>query len=330
MLKKLLLGLLIITMLIALTGCGSQNKEEGKITVVLDWTPNTNHAGLYVAQALGYYEELGLEVEIIQPPEDGALPLLAAGRADFAVSFQEEILTAIASAQSLPVTAVAAILQHNTSGIISLAQKKITSPRDMVGKSYATWGLPIEQAIIREVMNREGADFARLRLIPNTVTDVIAALQTDIDCVWVYYGWDGVATEVAGLDTNYFAFADIDPVFDFYTPVLAANNNYLEKFPEFTNYFLSATAKGYKYCIDNPKEGARILAEAVPELAGDLLYASMDYLAGKYRAKAPYWGFIDPGRWETFTDWLLENSLIKQAPEPGAGYTNAYLPGAGQ
>lgn len=327
--KKLLLVLFIIAMFLTLPGCGSQNKNEGEITVVLDWTPNTNHAGLYVAQALGYYEELGLKVEIIQPPEDGALPLLAAGRADFGISFQESMIPAIA-AQSLPVTAVAAILQHNTSGIISLKAKNIISPRDLEGKSYATWGLPIEQAIIKEVMTREKADFSQLQLIPNTVSDVIAALQTDIDCVWVYYGWDGVATEVAGLDTNYFAFAAIDPVFDFYTPVLAANDDFLAKYPETAKKFLTATAGGYEYCIDDPQEGASILSEAVPELAGDLLNASMDYLAGQYKAEAPYWGFIDPARWDSFNDWLLENDLLEGSVELGVGYSNAYLPGAGQ
>ncbi|MDR2712700.1 MAG: ABC transporter substrate-binding protein [Clostridiales bacterium] len=327
--KKLLFVLFIIAMFLTLPGCGSQNKNEGEITVVLDWTPNTNHAGLYVAQALGYYEELGLKVEIIQPPEDGALPLLAAGRADFGISFQESMIPAIA-AQSLPVTAVAAILQHNTSGIISLKAKNIISPRDLEGKSYATWGLPIEQAIIKEMMTREKADFSQLQLIPNTVSDVIAALQTDIDCVWVYYGWDGVATEVAGLDTNYFAFAAIDPVFDFYTPVLAANNDFLKRYPEIAKKFLTATAGGYEYCIDDPQEGARILSEAVPELAGDLLNASMDYLAGHYKAEAPYWGFIDPARWDPFNDWLLENDLLEGSVELGVGYSNAYLPGAGQ
>ena len=327
--KKLLLAILIISIILTLAGCASQNKTEGRITVVLDWTPNTNHAGLYVAQALGYYEELGLQVTIIQPPEDGALPLLAAGRADFGITFQESLIPAIA-AQSLPVTAVAAILQHNTSGIISLKAKNIRSPKDMAKKSYATWGLPIEQAILKEVMAREGADFTQLQLIPNPVSDVIAALQTDIDCVWIYYGWDGVATEIAGLATNYFAFADIDPIFDFYTPVLAANDSFLAKSPETVKKFLAATAKGYEYCIDKPKEGAGILSEAVPELAGDLLNASMDYLAGQYRAEAPYWGFIDPARWDPFNNWLLENDLLEGSLKPGVGYSNAYLPGIGR
>ena len=108
---------------------GSQSIEKEKVTVVLDWTPNTNHTGMYVALEKGYYEDSGLDVEIIQPPEGGALSLVAANKAQFAVTFQEEIGPALAAENALPVTAIATIIDHNLSGIISLKEKGIDSPK---------------------------------------------------------------------------------------------------------------------------------------------------------------------------------------------------------
>ena len=192
-------------------------EELTKIRFVLDWTPNTNHTGIYVAQELGYYADEGLEVEVVQPPEDGATALVGAGQAEFGVDFQDYLAPALLPSVSVPVTAVAAIIQHNTSGIISLKEKGIDSPKKLEGMTYATWELPVEQAIMKLVMERDGGDFSKLNMVPSTVTDVVSALQTNIDAVWIYYAWDGIATEVKGLDTNYFEFRDIDPVLDFYT-----------------------------------------------------------------------------------------------------------------
>lgn len=106
-------------------GSGDPKKEKKKdaalekVTLVLDWTPNTNHTGFYVAQEKGYFKDAGLEVEIVQPPEDGASALVASGKAQFGIDFQDSIAPAFAGEDPLPVTAVAALIQHNTSGVIS-------------------------------------------------------------------------------------------------------------------------------------------------------------------------------------------------------------------
>ena len=208
MLKRICAVLACLILLLGMTACAKdslteqQTSGKEKITFVLDWTPNTNHTGVYVAKELGYFDEAGLEVEIIQPPEGGALPLVAAGKAEFCVSFQEEIAAALTSNNPLDVVAVATILQHNTSGIISLKEDNILSPRDMEGKVYATWDTPIEKAILKQVITKDGGDYEKVKMIPSTVTDIISALQSDVDAVWIFYGWDGVATEIHGLETN--------------------------------------------------------------------------------------------------------------------------------
>lgn len=307
-----------------MVGC-SASKADNNVTVVLDWVPNTNHTGLYVALEKGFYKDLGLNVEIMQPPEGGALSLVAAGKAEFAVSFQEEIGPALTSENPLPVVAVASIIDHNISGIISLKEKGIDSPSKLEGKRYASWDTPFERAILTNIVEGDGGDFSKVELIPNTVTDVISALQTDIDAVWVYYGWDGIATELAGLDTNYIAFRDINPVFDFYTPVLASGTKYLEENEEEAKKFLEATAKGYEYAIANPEEAAEILVKHAPEVDLELAKASQAFLANEYQAEKASWGTIDETRWTTFYDWMYEEGLI--GAELGSqGFTNAYLP----
>lgn len=320
LMSMLMAGLLTFGMI----GC-SASKADNNVTVVLDWVPNTNHTGLYVALEKGFYKDLGLNVEIMQPPEGGALSLVAAGKAEFAVSFQEEIGPALTSENPLPVVAVASIIDHNVSGIISLKEKGIDSPSKLEGKRYASWDTPFERAILTNIVEGDGGDFSKVELIPNTVTDVISALQTDIDAVWVYYGWDGIATELAGLDTNYIAFRDINPVFDFYTPVLASGTKYLEDNEEEAKKFLEATAKGYEYAIANPEEAAEILVKHAPEVDLELAKASQAFLANEYQAEKESWGTIDETRWTTFYDWMYEEGLIG-ADLGNQGFTNAYLP----
>ncbi|MDD3796725.1 MAG: ABC transporter substrate-binding protein, partial [Lachnospiraceae bacterium] len=132
------------------------------ITFVLDWTPNTNHTGLYVAEAKGYFADAGLNVEIVQPPEDGAEVLVAAGKAQFGVSFQDSMAPAIVGDAALPITAVAALIQHNTSGIISRAGEGMDRPKGLEGKKYATWDMEVEKAMMKNVVEADGGDFSKV------------------------------------------------------------------------------------------------------------------------------------------------------------------------
>lgn len=308
----------------------AEEKEPAKITFCLDWTPNTNHTGVYAAQALGYYEEEGLDVSIVQPPENGAVLMCAAGQAEFAVDAQDTMAASLDLDEPLGVTAVAAILQHNTSGILSRGGDGINSPKGLEGKTYSTWESPIEMAMIRYCMEQEGADFDSVQLIPNDITDEPAALAAhQTDAVWVFYGWSGVNAEVEGVDCDYWAFRDIAPALDYYTPVILANNTFLEESPETAKAFLRATAKGYAYAAEHPKEAADMLIEGdtTGSLRGaeDLVYASQNYLAGEYIADASAWGVIDADRWNAFYGWLSDNGLTAHDLK-GTGFSNDYLP----
>ncbi len=325
--KKLIALLLSVAIIFGLSACGKT--EDNKITIVLDWTPNTNHTGIFVAEANGYFEEAGLDVEIVQPPEDGAVALVASGKAQFGVSFQDTLAPAFIGESALPVTAVAAVIQHNTSGIISRKGEGMHTPKGLEGKKYATWDLDVEKETIRDVMDADGGDFDLVELIPSTVTDEVSALKSgSVDAIWIFYAWAGIACQVAGLDTDYFEFADINPVFDYYTPVIIGNNAWLEENPETAKAFIEALSKGYTYAVESPKEAADILMEAAPELKSnsELVYASQEYLASEYIADASKWGEFDPDRWAAFYNWLNEKNLLEDKINPSFGFTNDYLP----
>lgn len=321
----------------ALTGCGekapagsapakaSDDSKLKKVTFALDWTPNTNHTGLYVARERGYYKDAGIDLEIVQGPEDGADALVASGDAQFGVSFQDTMASYVSGKDQLPVTAVASIIQHNTSGIISMKDKGITSPAKMCGHTYATWEMPIEQGVIQRCVENDGGDFSQVKMVPSTVTDEVTALKEDqVDSIWIYWAWAGEKCKLAKLDTNYFAFADIEPVFDFYTPVIIANNDFIKSDEATVKAFVDATRKGYKDCIEDPDAAAEILLKAAPELESELVHASQNYLADQYQADAEDWGVIDPKRWDAFFEWVSDQGFADPI-EAGAGMTDKFF-----
>ena len=326
----------VFMMVLGLAGCGGSADESDEngptdssaITFVLDWTPNTNHTGIYIAKELGYFEEEGLDVEIVQPPDDGAETMVASGQAQFGVSFQDYMVPALAGEQkTMPITAVAAILQHNLSGIMSAKEKGIDSPKAMEGHSYATWELPIEQAILKRCVEAEGGDFSKVELIPETIDDEVSALKADqIDTIWVYYGWAGINAEIKNFPINYFAFKDIDEAFDYYSPVIIANDDFLADNPDTAKAFLAAVSRGYEFAIENPEEAAKIMIEANPEIDAELVKASQEYLANQYQAEASQWGVIDAARWNGFYEFINQEGLSEQEIPMDTGFTNDYLP----
>lgn len=326
------LAVMVAAGAMTMTGCNTAKKdtEKTKITVCLDWTPNTNHTGLYVAQSQGYYEEAGLEVEIVQPPEDGAALMCASGQAQFAIEAQDTMAASLDLDDPLGITAVAALIQHNTSGIISRAGDGITSPAGMCGKTYSTWESPIELATLESVITTDGGNFDEVTLIPNNITDEPAALAANqTDAIWVFYGWGGINAEIEDVDVDFFAFADIDDVFDYYTPVLIANNDFLAEDPDTAKAFLEATAKGYEYAIEHPEEAADMLiaGDTTGSLTDsrDLVVKSQEYLSQEYMADCDRWGYIDADRWNAFYGWLNDNELTSH-DLTGTGFSDDYLP----
>lgn len=300
--------------------------ELQQVTVMLDWVPNTNHTGIYVAKDKGYYEKAGMSVEIIQPSEGGSADLIAAGRAQFGISYQEQVTYARTADNPLPVIAIAAILQHNTSGFASPAGKNIKSPADFEGKKYGGWGSPMEEAILKGLMEKYGSNFDTLEIVNIGAADFFTSVTKDVDFTWIYYGWDGVAAEVMGFDINFLLLQDLDSRLDFYTPVIITSEKTASQNPGLVMDFLAATEKGYRFAKENPDAAAALLISYVPELDIEIVKASQQYLSGWYITEGRGWGFMDENTWKTFGDWMYENNLLKRQLDYKKAFTNEYLP----
>lgn len=324
---------LFVVLCLLFTACSTdtnkETKKDGedeleKIQFALDWTPNTNHTGLYVAQEKGFFEEQGLDVEIMLPGEAGADQLVAAGKAQFGISAQEAITEA--RSQGIPIVSIAAILQHNTSGFASLKKDGIESPKGYEGKTYGGWGAPVEQAVMSSLMEKEQADVDEVEFINIGNSDFFTAIKRDIDFAWIYYAWTGIEAELRGIDLNMQYLKDYSEKLDFYTPVIATNEKMIRDTPDTVRAFVKAVAQGYEFAIDNPDEAAMILSKAVPDLDEELVEASQQWISSRYQDDAPRWGEQQLTIWKNYADWLNDNNLLEGEFIAEESFTNEFLP----
>lgn len=299
--------------------------QPQKVTVMLDWFPNTNHTGLYVAKDKGFYKEQGLDVEIVQPGEGTvANQLVAAGEVDFAISYQEAVTQARAT--DIPLVSIAAIIQHNTSAFASLKTANIQSPKDFEGKRYGGWGSPVEEAVIKAVMDKAGADASKVQNVTLGATDFFTSIGRDADFEWIYYGWDGIEAKRKGIDLNLLMLKDLDPALDYYTPVIITNEKNVSEKKELVKKFMSATAKGYQSAIESPGDAAAILIKNAPELNADLVKASQEWVSTKYQDDAAQWGIQKEEVWTNYAKWMHDRKLIPKMVEANKSFTNEFLP----
>jgi ABC-type nitrate/sulfonate/bicarbonate transport system substrate-binding protein len=323
--KMTLLVFIIMLILFGVTGCTKQKHETPltKVTVTLDWTPNTNHTGLYVAQDKNYYKQEGLDVEIVQPGEGITLQLVGSGKSEFGISYQEDVTTA--RSKNIPVVSIAAVIQHNTSGFASLKKDNIKTPKDFQGKRYGDWGSPTATEIIRALVEKDKGNFSKVKIISG-ITDFFHTIGKDADFEWIYYGWDGVEAKRRGMDLNIMMLKDLDPVFDYYTPVIVTNESTIVNSPDLIKRFMRATAKGYEFTIKNPGQAGDILLKYAPELDPGLVQNSQDYLSTQYQADAQQWGFQKRSIWYDYAQWMYTHRLVNELIDINKAYTNQFLP----
>ncbi|MCA1027545.1 ABC transporter substrate-binding protein [Cytobacillus kochii] len=328
--------ILLLFSVFLLAGCGNSSEdaqtemgenELKKVNFVLDWTPNTNHTGIYVAAAEGYFAEEGLEVEIMMPGETGADQLIASGKADFGVSVQEAITQA--RVQDVPIVSIAAIIQHNTSGFASPVSKNIHTPKDFEDHTYGGFGAPVEKSVIDSLMKNDHADINKVSILNIGDTDFFTAVKRDVDFSWIYYGWTGVEAELRGEELNMIYLTDYSKKLDYYTPVIATNEKMIHKNADIVQAFMKAVSKGYTFAIEQPEKAANILLAAAPDLDEELVKASQFWLAERYQDDAAKWGEQDLSVWENYADWMLEYNLLDKPLDAEEAFTNQFLPNGG-
>ncbi|MCC7449398.1 MAG: ABC transporter substrate-binding protein [Anaerolineae bacterium] len=299
------------------------------VNVMLDWTPNTNHIGIYVAQALGYYKDANLTVAIQQPGDVQVEQIVATGKAQFGISYQEQ--ATYSRAQNVPIVSVAAIIQHNTSGFAALHDKHpLKSPADLSGLRYGAFGSQVEKPILNILMQcaaNKSAD--SIQFIDIGFTEPLPLMDKDrIDFVWLFYGWDGIRADLQGYKLAFVMLRDYTKcVPDYYTPLLITNEDMIKNQPDVVRAFVQATARGYAYAIQHPDEAADMLLKAAPDLDANLVKRSAVWLASQYQAEAPRWGEQRAEVWQGFTDFLVTNKALDKAIDVTAAFTNDFLPG---
>lgn len=304
-------------------GDKQQGKEKRAIKLVLDWTPNTNHTGLYVAQTQGYYEQEGLQVELIQPGVSGADLMVAFGQAHFAIGGEETLM--MARVQNIPLVSIAAIIQHNTSGFAAPVAKNITAPKDFEGKIYGCWGSPIEKMVIETIMKKNGGDYKKVNIVNIGQADYFTAIKKDIDFSWIFYGWTGIEAELRQQKLTMLYINQYSDKLDYHSPILLTNEKLIKEEPALIQAFMRATTKGYQFAINKPEAAAHILCQAVPDLNKDLVLASQKWLSPKYQDDAPRWGEQKEKVWQNYMEWLAENKLISKKINIKEAYTNDFL-----
>ena len=317
---------MLLTLVLACAALGALAEAPTDVTVILDYIPNTNHTGMYVALDKGYYAEAGLNVQIIEPTEGATNTLVAVGKGDFGIAYQEDVTLARAMDEPLPIRAIAALIQHNTSGFVSWAGKNITSVRDFEGKTYAGWGGPGEEAVLRAVMEAEGLDPSTLNMVISDGN--FAAMEGDVDLMWFFEAWDMITCQMNGFDLNYIPVRDLDPRLDYYTPVIITNEDMISNHPDTVKAFLEATRRGYMDAIADPDGCAEVLNKYAPDYALDFLTASQEYLTDKYMQDTDRWGEMKQSVWDGYTDFMVEYGMIDAPIAADQLYTNDFLPEA--
>jgi ABC-type nitrate/sulfonate/bicarbonate transport system substrate-binding protein len=323
------------TLLAACTAGATPSASPKPVRLALDWTPNTNHTGFYVAEEKGWYADAGIDLQIL--PYASATPetLLAAHQAECGISFQDSMTFAVAAGADI--VSVMAILQKTASAIGVLADGPIERPRDLDGKTYAGFGYPNEVPTLKAVIQADGGkgDFTVATL---DAAAYEALYDRKADFTIPFTAWEGVEAEERGIPLRYFQFADYGFP-EFYQVVLACDRTWLERDPAAAKAFVAATVKGFELAASNPDDAAAILVAQNPGVFDsnpDLPRDSQQFLAeGKFIVDGDgKVGRQTLERWQGYSGFLFDEGLLvdaagKQLTVPldyAALFTNDYLP----
>jgi putative hydroxymethylpyrimidine transport system substrate-binding protein len=302
---------------------------QTELTLMLDWFPNADHAGIYAAEAGGEFAEAGLDVQIRQPP-DAAAPIkqVAAGRVDLAVSYEPEVLRA--RDQGLPVVSIAALVREPLTSIISLPKAKVRRPTDLADKTVGTAGIDYQSAYLRTILIDAGVE-------PQTVTErnvgfgfTPALLTGKVDAtLGAFWNYEGTALRLEGRNPQIIKVQDAGvPTYD--ELVLVANEDAVAEDPDRLRAFVAALSRGTRALAENPRGGVQALLDANPDLEPKLQREVVDVTLPLFlpREGRPF-GYQDPRAWQRFTEWAVENELLTELPDATGAFTNDLLPGQG-
>jgi putative hydroxymethylpyrimidine transport system substrate-binding protein len=322
---------------LALAACG-EKKESIKVsnsqsaTLMLDWFPNADHVGIYRGLAEGDFKHVGLNVHV-QVPSDPSAPLrlLAAGRVDFAISYEPEVM--LARNQGEPLVAVAAIVQQPLTSIISIGRHPITRPAQLRGKRVGDAGIPYQHAYLTTILAHAHVPASSVKETNVGSNLVPALLSGRVNAILGGY-WNYEAIQLGQLRKRPHVIRMNQvgvPTYD--ELVLVVRESTLVNHIDFVRRFVQALARGYESVRSDPQAAVQSLLSANPSLNSRLQNAAVRatlpafFPSGADQNK-PF-GWEDPGQWAAYGRWMMANHLISKPEAFDGASTNEVLPGQG-
>ncbi|MEM6720094.1 MAG: ABC transporter substrate-binding protein [Bacteroidota bacterium] len=298
------------------------------LTLALDWTPNINHIGFFVAQEKGFYTNHNIELTIVDPSMDNYAVTPAKkvelGEAHFALCPTESIISYQTKQTPFPLTAIAAVLQKDLSAIVVKKDSKINSPKDLDGKSYASYKARYEDAIVQQMIQNDGGLGTIEVHYPEKLGIWDTIINNTYDSTWIFVNWEGVEAIQNDIALNYFKMSDYHIPYS-YSPVIAADGTLIATHKEAYQNFLAATKKGYLYAKENPAEATTILSKFIPEKDQQIdLQKALAVSAAAFGDETS-WGTISATNISAFLQWIYTKNLETEQLLVTDIYTNILL-----
>jgi putative hydroxymethylpyrimidine transport system substrate-binding protein len=331
--NRLLLPLAIAAAL-ALAACGEKDDPTGapakeRITLMLDFLPNADHAGLYEALESGEFERAGLDVRVQVPGDPSApLKLLAAGRTDLAISYEPELFLARDNGADL--VSIAALVSEPLTSIIAIGKNRLRSPADLENHTIGTAGIPYQSAYLKTILRGVGADPAHGREI-NVGFDLVPAMLSKkvYATLGGFWNYEAVQLERKKRHPSVIRVDDAGvPTYD--ELIIVARREEVGRRAAVLRRFLQALARAHTRVREDPAAGTEALLKANGDLDAGLQREAVAKTAGAFfpAESGKPWGWQNLRQWQAYSRWMSENDLIKQPASPAA-VTNDLLPGQG-
>lgn len=299
------------------------------LKVALDWTPNTNHTGFFVAKELGFYAEQDLQVDLLTPAaDDYALTpakKLALGLADFAIAPFESVISLNNKASKVNAVAIAVLLQQDISSIASLANSNITRPKDLDNRIYASYQARYEDEIVKQMIISDGGSGNIEIIYPQKLGIWNTLLANKADATWIFNNWEGVEAETNNIRLNKFALADYGIPYC-YSPVLFSTKENISQNTDTYKAFLKATKKGFQLAIHNQIQAVEILTKCLFGKDAEAIdVAKSQAFVSPFYGDETVWGTFDHDRIKLFLNWLVKNQLENEIILQQELFTNDLL-----